>query len=80
MDGIEGSLPAPSFGGYALDRSALWHDPERVGRTSAPLPELWEAVRWAVKPDGAVLFFAQCPYDKVLGASNLSMLRYEWVW
>ena len=45
-----------------------------------PLPELWEAVRWAVKPEGAVLFFAQCPYDKVLGASNLSMLRYEWVW
>ena len=35
---------------------------------------------WAVKPNGAVLFFAQCPYDKVLGASNLSMLRYEWVW
>ena len=34
----------------------------------------------AVKPDGAILFFAQCPYDKVLGASNLSMLRYEWVW
>ena len=29
---------------------------------------------------GAVLFFAQCPYDKVLGASNLAMLRYEWVW
>ena len=35
-----------------------------------PLPELWEAVKWAVKPEGAVLFFAQCPYDKVLGASN----------
>lgn len=45
-----------------------------------PLPELWEAVKWAVKPEGAVLFFAQCPYDKVLGASNLPMLRYEWVW
>ena len=42
--------------------------------------ELWEAVKWAVKPDGAILFFAQCPYDKVLGASNLPMLRYEWVW
>ena len=27
-----------------------------------------------------MLFFAQCPYDKVLGASNLAMLRYEWVW
>ena len=45
-----------------------------------PLTELWEAVKWAVKPEGAVLFFAQCPYDKVLGASNLAMLRYEWVW
>ena len=45
-----------------------------------PLPELWEAVKWAVKPNGAVLFFAQCPFDKVLGASNLAMLRYEWIW
>ncbi len=25
-------------------------------------------------------FFAQCPFDKVLGASNLAMLRYEWIW
>ena len=24
--------------------------------------------------------FRTMPYDKVLGASNLSMLRYEWVW
>ena len=45
-----------------------------------PLPKLWEAVKWAVKPNGAVLFFAQCPFDKVLGASNLAMLRYEWIW
>ncbi len=37
-------------------------------------------MKWAVKPDGAVLFFAQCPFDKVLGAANLAMLRYEWVW
>jgi len=45
-----------------------------------PLPEYWAAVKHAVKPNGAVLMFAQCPYDKVLGASNLKMLRYEWVW
>ena len=73
------ALPAPSFCGYALDRSALRHHPEFLGCTSAA-PGAVEAVKWAVKPDGAVLFFAQCPYDKVLGASNLSMLRYEWVW
>lgn len=41
-----------------------------------PLPELWEAVKWAVKPEGVVLLFAQCPYDKVLGASNLAMNGY----
>ena len=45
-----------------------------------PLPELWEAVKWAVKPNGAVLFFAQCHFNKVLVASNLAMLRYELIW
>ncbi len=34
----------------------------------------------AVKPDSAALFFAQCLIDKVLGASNLPMLRYKWIW
>ena len=29
-----------------------------------PLPELWEAVKWAVKPDGAILFFAAGPAEK----------------
>ena len=48
--------------------------------TPLPLPEFWAAARHAVKPSGAILIFAQCPYDKILGASNLSMLRYEWVW
>ena len=30
------ALPAPTLGGYALDRSALWHDPQLLG--CAPLP------------------------------------------
>ena len=78
MDGIEGLRSLPK---HSVDM--LLTDPP-YGTTrnfwDVPLPELWEAVKWAVKPEGAVLFFAQCPYDKVLGASNLSMLRYEWVW
>ena len=80
MDGIEGlrSLPRHSVDMLLTDppygtTCNFWDVP-------LPLPELWEAVKWAVKPEGAVLFFAQCPYDKVLGASNLSMLRYEWIW
>lgn len=29
---------------------------------------------------GPVVLFAQTPFDKVLGASNLRHLRYEWIW
>lgn len=29
---------------------------------------------------GAIVLTAQTPFDKVLGCSNLAMLRYEWVW
>lgn len=29
---------------------------------------------------GAIVLTAQTPFDKVLGASNLKMLRYEWIW
>lgn len=29
---------------------------------------------------GAIVLTAQTPFDKVLGYSNLPMLRYEWIW
>jgi len=29
---------------------------------------------------GAIVLTAQTPFDKVLGASNLEMLKYEWIW
>jgi site-specific DNA-methyltransferase (adenine-specific) len=45
-----------------------------------PLDQVWPEIRRVVKPSGAILIFAQCPYDKILGCSNLGMLRYEWVW
>jgi site-specific DNA-methyltransferase (adenine-specific) len=32
------------------------------------------------KDNGAIILFAQTPFDKALGASNLPMLKYEWVW
>lgn len=48
--------------------------------TCIDLPQLWGQYRRIVKPAGAIVLFAQTPFDKVLGASNLDMLRYEWVW
>ena len=80
MDGIEGLLSLPQHSVDMLLTDPPYGTTRNYWDVPLSLPELWEAVKWAVKPNGAVLFFAQCPYDKVLGASNLSMLRYEWVW
>lgn len=44
------------------------------------LNKLWKQYNRLIKPNGAILLFAQTPFDKVLGASNLEMLRYEWIW
>ena len=80
QDGIEGLHSLPRHSVDMLLTNPPYGTTRNFWDAPLPLPELWEAVKWAVKPDGAVLFFAQCPYDKVLGVSNLSMLRYEWVW
>jgi len=43
-----------------------------------PLDLLWGEYRRICR--GAIVLTAQTPFDKVLGASNLGMLRYEWIW
>lgn len=45
-----------------------------------PLDKLWEQYKRIIKDNGAIVLTAQTPFDKVLGVSNLKMLRYEWVW
>lgn len=45
-----------------------------------PLEELWEQYERIIKDDGAIVLFAQTPFDKVLGVSNLKLLKYEWIW
>jgi site-specific DNA-methyltransferase (adenine-specific) len=45
-----------------------------------PLPDLWKAYHRIVKKNGAMVFTAQTPFDKALGASNLRDLKYEWIW
>ncbi len=44
------------------------------------LDAMWTQYKRIVKKNGAIVLFAQTPFDKVLGASNLPMLRYEWIW
>jgi len=42
------------------------------------LPSLWREYKRI--SCGAIVLTAQTPFDKVLGASNIGMLRYVWVW
>lgn len=48
--------------------------------TVIDLQRLWEQYKRIIKDNGAIVLHAQTPFDKVLGASNLPMLRYEWIW
>ncbi len=48
--------------------------------TPIDLPSFWKEVNRVVRPGGCRALFAQPPFDKVLGCSNLKHLRYEWIW
>ena len=48
--------------------------------TIIPLEPLWEQYERVIKDNGAIVLTAQTPFDKVLGVSNLKLLRYEWLW
>ena len=45
-----------------------------------PFEPLWEQYKRILKENGVVILFAQTPFDKVLGCSNLEWLKYEWIW
>ena len=45
-----------------------------------PFEPMWEQLKRIIKPKGVIVLFAQTPFDKILGASNIDMLKYEWVW
>ncbi len=44
------------------------------------LKQLWKQYKRIIKYNGAIVLTAQTPFDKVLGVSNLEMLKYEWIW
>lgn len=43
-----------------------------------PLEALWTEYNRVCR--GAIVLFAGAPFDKILGASNIRNLRYEWIW
>ena len=45
-----------------------------------PFEPLWEQYKRIIKDHGAIVLFGSQPFTSLLGASNLSGLRYSWVW
>lgn len=64
---------------------AIITDPN-FGTTKCPwdtpidLAQMWVEFKRVAKPNAPIVMFAQTPFDKVLGCSNLPWLRYEWIW
>jgi site-specific DNA-methyltransferase (adenine-specific) len=48
--------------------------------TVIPFEHLWYQYKRIIKDNGAIVLTAQTPFDKVLGASNIKWLKYEWIW
>lgn len=44
------------------------------------LDRLWKEYKRVIKDNGVIILFAQTPFDKILGCSNISWLKYEWIW
>jgi site-specific DNA-methyltransferase (adenine-specific) len=48
--------------------------------STVPLDKLWAEYERIITYNGAIVLFAQSPFDKVLGASKIDLLKYEYVW
>ncbi len=44
------------------------------------LTKLWVEYKRIRKPNAPILLFADTPFDKLLGVSNIEELKYEWIW
>ena len=45
-----------------------------------PFEPMWECINKLRRDNTPIIMFAQIPFDKVLGCSNLKELKYEWIW
>ena len=48
--------------------------------TVIDLPKMWELINKVTEANTPILLFAQTPFDKILGVSNIKNLKYEWIW
>lgn len=54
------------------EANILWQNESKIG--------LWTHYNRIIKDNGAILLFAQKPFDTLLHNSNIKDFRYEWIW
>ena len=80
MDCLEGMKQIPDGSVDAIICDLPYGTTKNPWDSVIPLDALWMEYKRIIKPAGAIVLFAQTPFDKVLGASNIEMLKYEWIW
>ena len=80
MDCLEGMKLIPDGSVDAIICDLPYGTTKNPWDSVIPLDALWMEYKRIIKPAGAIVLFAQTPFDKVLGASNIEMLKYEWIW
>lgn len=80
MDCMEGMKHIPDESVDAIICDLPYGTTNNPWDSLIPLDALWAEYKRIIKRRGAIVLFAQTPFDKVLGASNLPMLKYEWIW
>lgn len=73
-------IPDKSIDMILCDLPQLYGTTRNKWDSIIPLEPLWEQYERIIKDNGAIVLTAQTPFDKILGVSNLKILRYEWIW
>jgi DNA modification methylase len=45
-----------------------------------PFEQMWTRIKKLRRDTTPIIMFAQTPFDKALGYSNIKELKYEWIW
>ena len=80
MDCLEGMKQIPDGSIDAIICDLPYGTTDNQWDSIIPLDHLWAQYKRIIKKDGAIVLFAQCQFDKILGCSNLAWLKYEWIW
>ena len=79
MDCLEGMKQIPDGSVDAIICDLPYGTTANKWDSIIPLDQLWSQYKRIIKRGAPIVLFAQCPFDKTLGCSNLDWLKYEWI-